>query len=66
MPSSVGHLIRVIVLVALLTVPLAGAARVVAQEPLVLRVGTIDGRGLAGALREEGFSVVWPVDKTEL
>jgi peptide/nickel transport system substrate-binding protein len=40
MPSSVGHLIRVIVLVALLTVPLAGAARVVAQEPLVLRVGT--------------------------
>ena len=37
------------------------------QEPdattVVLRVGTIDGRGLANALREEGFSVLWPQEK---
>jgi acetoin utilization protein AcuB len=32
----------------------------------VLRVDTIDGRGLAQALRNEGFSVLWPVDKSEL
>lgn len=32
----------------------------------VLRVDTIDGRGLARFLRAEGFSVVWPVDKSEL
>ncbi len=32
----------------------------------VLRVGTIDGRGLARTLREAGFSVVWPVEKAEL
>ena len=29
----------------------------------VLRVNTIDGRGLATALRGEGFSVVWPPEK---
>lgn len=29
----------------------------------LLRVGTIDGRGLATALKEEGFHVVWPPDK---
>lgn len=28
----------------------------------VLRVGTIDGRGLANELREEGFDVVWPTE----
>ena len=37
------------------------------QEPdattVVLRVGTIDGRGLANALREEGISVLWPQEK---
>lgn len=29
----------------------------------VLRADTIDGRGLARALRGEGFSVLWPPDK---
>ncbi len=28
----------------------------------VLRVGTIDGRGLANDLRDEGFDVVWPTE----
>jgi len=31
-----------------------------------LRVSTIDGRGLAGDLREEGFNVIWPPDKSGL
>jgi acetoin utilization protein AcuB len=31
-----------------------------------LRVGTIDGRGLAGDLRQEGFNVIWPPDKGAL
>lgn len=31
----------------------------------VLRVDTIDSRGLARALREEGFGILWPVDKSE-
>jgi acetoin utilization protein AcuB len=30
-----------------------------------LRVSTIDGRGLAEALRAEGFNVIWPPDKNE-
>ncbi len=29
----------------------------------VLRVGTLDGRGLAARLREAGFAVVWPPEK---
>jgi peptide/nickel transport system substrate-binding protein len=40
MQPSLGRLIRLIVLIALLSVPLAGAGRVAAQEPLVLRVGS--------------------------
>jgi acetoin utilization protein AcuB len=32
----------------------------------VLRVDTIDGRGLARALRQEGFSVMWPPEKSEM
>jgi acetoin utilization protein AcuB len=29
----------------------------------VLRVNTIDGRGLAEGLRKEGFQILWPTDK---
>ena len=29
----------------------------------VLRVNTIDGRGLAGELRKEGFEILWPTEK---
>jgi acetoin utilization protein AcuB len=31
-----------------------------------LRVGTIDGSGLARDLRQAGFNVIWPPDKREL
>ena len=30
----------------------------------VLRVGTIDGRGLARTLREAGYEVIWPPERT--
>ncbi len=30
----------------------------------VLRVNTLDGRGLAAHLRKAGFVILWPVDKT--